>query len=1187
MIPFTHLHVHSQYSILDGASNIPALIKKAKCDGMTALAITDHGNMFGVKEFFNEVNKANKPTKEAIKAAEKKGEPVDELKKQLFKPIIGCEVYVANTSRLEKKGKENLSGNHLILLAKNKVGYHNLIKLVSLGWTEGFYSKPRIDKELLLKYHEGLIASSACIAGEIPRSILRNNYERAEKALLEYKELFGEDFYLEIQRHETYEPLADQEIFPKQQEANKALIELSKKFDVKLIATNDVHFINQEDAEAHDILICLNTGADFDDIKRMRYSKQEWLKTQKEMNKIFADIPEALENTNEIIAKIEIYDIDSAPIMPDFPLPEGFTEPNDYLQHLTYEGAKKRYVEITDEIKERIDFELSVIKNMGFPGYFLIVQDFLNAAREMGVWVGPGRGSAAGSVVAYSLKITDIDPLKYDLLFERFLNPDRISMPDIDIDFDDDGRELVLKWVTNKYGKEKVAHIITFGSMAAKSAIRDVARVKKLPLSQADRLAKLIPDGVKVTLSQAFKEVKELKDAQTSDDKLVIETLKYAVTLEGSVRNTGIHACGVIIGKDDLTNYIPLSTTKDNDSDVLVTQYEGKYVEDVGMLKMDFLGLKTLSIMKDAVENIKISKGIDIDISTIPLDDAATYELYSCGETTGTFQFESDGMKKYLKDLKPNKFEDLIAMNALYRPGPMDYIPSFINRKHGREKIEYDFPVMETRLKDTYGITVYQEQVMLLSRDMAGFSRGDSDKLRKAMGKKQIEVMNNLKVKFIEGCKSNNLEEEKAIKVWADWEKFAEYAFNKSHSTCYSYVAYQTAYLKAHYPAEYMAAVLSRNITDIKKISIFMDECKRMGLAVLSPDVNESHLKFTVNKSGAIRFGLGAIKGVGESAVQSIVEERTKNGDFKDIFDFVERGGSSAVNKRTIEALVIAGAFDAFSFTRSQYLQTDATGSSVIETLLKYGGKVKGESNAAPSLFGETHSVEASKPDIPKCEELPKVKQLGMEKEYIGIYLSAHPLDEFKIEIKSFCNTTLSQFQNIKDLNNKDIAIAGIVTEVKKAIGKNGKPWGSITIEDYTDSYRHTFFGSDFVNFSNYFVEGYSLIIKGKVQKNEYRKDKEEPELKIASIDLLSNTKETMIKSLSLKFQVQELTPDVIKQIQILAEQNKGKTILKFLIYDNSSKVWVEMFSRTHKVNLTSEFVNFLELHKEIDYKIN
>ncbi len=883
MAVFSHLHVHTQYSILDGASSIPLLIERVKSLGMEAVAITDHGNMFGVKEFHN--------------TAIKKG----------VKPVIGCEIYVAKRSIADVTGKEDRSGDHLILLAKNLTGYRNLIKLVSTAWIKGFYYKPRIDKELLARYREGLIASSACLAGEIPDEILNGSMAGAEAALKSYLDIFGEDFYLEVQRHETNDPDADMSVFPLQQKVIEGMKKLSVKFNVKLIATNDVHFIDAGDAEAHDRLICINTVKDIDDPDRLRYSKQEYLKSEDEMRSIFADIPEAVENVAEVVSKIEKYKLDHDPVMPEFELPEGYTDKDEYLRYLTYNGAKERWGNLTNEQTDRIDFELGTIAKMGFPGYFLIVQDFLNAARKMGVSVGPGRGSAAGSAVAYCLRITDIDPIKYGLLFERFLNPDRISLPDIDIDFDEDGRDSVLKYVVDKYGHDKVAHIITFGSMAAKMAIRDVARVQKLPLPDADRLAKLVPERPGVTLTQAYSEVPELARERESSNKLIATTLKYAGVLEGSVRQTGVHACGIIIGKDSLDNYIPLCTAKD--AELYVTQYEGSHVESVGLLKMDFLGLKTLSIIRDAIENIKKSKGVEINLESLPLDDKKTFELFSNGDTTGIFQFESAGMKRYLRDLIPNRFEDLIAMNALYRPGPMDNIREFIKRKHGG-RIDYPLPAMEKFLNDTYGITVYQEQVMLLSQELGGFSRGEADNLRKSMGKKKKSIMDELKLKFLEGCKKNGYNEEVAISIWSDWESFAQYAFNKSHSTCYALIAYQTGYLKAHYPAEFMAAVLSRNINDIKKITTLMDETRRMGMEVLGPDVNESNVKFTVNRDGNIRFGLGAIKGVGESAVIQLIEERERDGLYKDIYDLVERVNLNALNKKNLEAMAVAGALD-------------------------------------------------------------------------------------------------------------------------------------------------------------------------------------------------------------------------------------------------------------------------------------
>ncbi|MFN8257497.1 MAG: DNA polymerase III subunit alpha [Bacteroidales bacterium] len=1161
MRDFVHLHVHTQYSILDGASDVYDLVKKARTDGMKAVAITDHGNMFGVKSFHG--------------AAKKEG----------LKPIIGVEAYLAKGSYTSKTEKIDRERNHLIILAKNLKGYHNLVKLVSYAWLEGYYYKPRIDKELLFKYSEGLIVSSSCLGGEIPELIRAGKIEEAKTAILQFKEVFGDDFYLELQRHKTGNPLIDSDTFAKQQIVNAKVLEFGKEFGIKCIATNDVHFINAKDAEAHDILICLNTGKDKDDPTRMRYSGQEFFKTRQEMTDLFADVPDVLENTIEIADKVEEYSLDRAPIMPDFKLPEGFTGENEYLEHICYEGAKERYGVVEGEVKERLDFELATIKKMGFPGYFLIVWDFLKAAREMGVAVGPGRGSAAGSVVAYSLKITNIDPIEYKLLFERFLNPDRISMPDIDIDFDEDGREHVLNWVTQKYGKERVAAIITFGTMAAKMAIRDVARVQKMPLPEADRIAKLVPTRPGTTLAMAYKEVPELENERKKGSELVVKTLEFAESLEGSIRGTGVHACGVIIGKDDLTDYLPLSVAKD--SPLYVTQYDGKHVESVGMLKMDFLGLKTLSIIKDAVENVKISKGIDIDIDNIPLDDKETYELFSRGDTTALFQFESDGMKKHLKSLKPNRFEDLIAMNALYRPGPMEYIPSFINRKHGREMIKYDVPEMEEYLNETYGITVYQEQVMLLSQKLAGFTKGQADSLRKAMGKKIKAMMDELKEKFVQGCEKNGHKKEIVEKIWKDWEAFAQYAFNKSHSTCYAYLAYQTAYLKAHYPAEFMAAVLSRNLSNVDKIGQFMDECKRMGVSLLGPDVNESRLRFAVNQKGEIRFGMAAIKGVGESAVDHIIEEREANGPFKNIFEFAERVNLQMVNKKNLEGLAIAGAFDSLEgIKRSQFFQSVNGNGSFIEELIKYANKIKGDTDLSQqSLFGGNNKVEIKKPEIPVCEEWDKIEKLNREKELIGIYLSAHPLDDYKLEIQSYCNCTLTELQDLKPLFGKELKVAGIVTAIEHRTAKTGNPFGSLTIEDYTNSYKFTFFGNEYLDYKKFFTIGYQLVIKGKIQ-NRFNKPDGEIEFKPISINMLSELKDKVFNSIAIKIPVDQLSDSLISEVQEVAELNKGNAMLKFLIYDPATKVWVQMFSRTHKVNITKEFVGYLDKKPELEYKL-
>jgi len=1161
MAGFTHLHVHTQYSILDGASRISTLIDRVKSLGMDSLAITDHGNMFGVKEFHN--------------TATKKG----------IKPIIGCEIYVARRSVTDVTGKEDRSGDHLILLVKNLTGYRNLIKLVSTAWIKGFYYKPRVDKELLAKYNEGLIASSACLAGEIPDEILNGTMAGAEAVLKSYLDIFGDNFYLEVQRHETYDPDADQTVFPMQQKVIEAFKKLSVKYNVKLIATNDVHFINAEDAEAHDRLICINTVKDIDDPDRLRYTKQEYIKSEEEMRAIFNDIPEAIDNVSDLVASIEKYKLDHELIMPEFELPEGYNDKDEYLRVLTYNGAKERWGTLTGEQTERIDFELETIAKMGFPGYFLIVQDFLRAAREMGVSVGPGRGSAAGSAVAYCLKITDIDPIKYRLLFERFLNLDRISMPDIDIDFDEDGRESVLKYVVNKYGHDKVAHIITFGSMAAKMAIRDVARVQKLPLPDADRLAKLVPERPGVTLAQAYNEVPELAKERESSNKLIATTLKYAEVLEGSVRQTGVHACGIIIGKDPLDNHIPLCTAKD--TDLYVTQYDGSHVESVGLLKMDFLGLKTLSIIRDAVENVKKSKGIDINIDTLTLDDKKTFELFSNGETTGIFQFESTGMKRYLRDLEPNRFEDLIAMNALYRPGPMEYIPKFIRRKHGREKIDYMVPEMEKYLSDSYGITVYQEQVMLLSQELAGFTKGEADSLRKAMGKKKRSIMDEMKIKFFEGCRQRGYNENIVIRIWTDWEAFAQYAFNKSHSTCYALIAYQTGYLKAHFPAEFMAAVLSRNISDIKKITTFMDETRRMGMEVLGPDVNESYVKFTVNKDGNIRFGLGAIKGVGESAVLQLIEERENNGLYKNIYDLVERVNLNSLNKKTMEAMAVAGAFDCFTeITRSQYFALDTKGSSFIESLIRYGNNAKTiKISSRQTLFGDSVGFDMIKPEPAECPDWPKLEKLNREKEVIGIYLSSHPLDDFRLEINTFTTTTLAELQNLRDYLDREVIVAGMVTETKNGTGKNGKPYGSFILQDYTDSFRFILFDKDYIDNSKFLTAGYYLLIKGRVQKRRYKDD--QLEFSIRKINLLSSVKDELIKSVTLKIDIENLNEEMINELKDLIRENKGETELKFLFLDKEDRISLPMFSRTIRVRLNNDFISYLDDHPGIEYKVN
>ena len=1266
MEPFIHLHVHTQYSLLDGQASIDALIDKAHKDGMRAIAVTDHGVMFGIKEFFNKVNKRNSKPQGVIKESEKalkpllaKSDPtaeelqqieelqakIAEAKAAIFKPIIGCECYCARHGRLSKlASQDDRSGWHLIVLAKNKNGYKNLIKLVSLSWTEGFYGRPRIDKELLEKYHDDLIVCSACLGGEIPQLIMKGQIEKAEESISWFKRLFGADYYLEMQRHETHDPNADCSIYPHQVEVNKVLVELARKHDIKLIATNDVHFVNADDAEAHDRLICLSTGKDLDDPNRMRYSKQEWMKTTAEMNSIFSDVPEALRNTLEIADKVEFYSIDSGPIMPTFAIPEEFgTEEEyrkrlsekelfdeftrdengnvvlseedaqskikklggydklyrikleaDYLAKLTYDGAKPLYGDpLSEEVKERLNFELHIMKTMGFPGYFLIVQDFIRAAREeLGVSVGPGRGSAAGSAVAYCLGITQIDPIKYDLLFERFLNPDRISLPDIDTDFDDDGRGEVLRWVTEKYGAERVAHIITYGTMATKSAIKDVARVQKLPLAEANHLVKLVPDKIpdmkKFKLGDAINYVPELREAANGPDPLARDTLKYAQKLEGNVRNTGVHACGVIIGRYDISDVVPVSTAKDKETgeEMLVTQYEGSVIEETGLIKMDFLGLKTLSIIKEAIENVKQTTGQELDIAHISLEDPATYKLYCEGRTTGTFQFESAGMQKYLKELQPSKFEDLIAMNALYRPGPMDYIPSFIARKQGREEIKYDIPIMERYLKDTYGITVYQEQVMLLSRLLANFTRGESDALRKAMGKKLIDKMNHLKGKFMAGGQANGHKEETLNKIWADWEKFASYAFNKSHATCYSWVAYQTAYLKANFPSEYMAAVLSRSLSNIVDITKFMDECKAMGISVLGPDVNESLLKFSVDKRKNIRFGMGAVKGVGEAAVLNIIEERKKNGPYKNIFDFVERVNLSNCNKKNIESLALAGAFDNLGLQREQIYAENAKGEPFMDVLVRYGNKFQADkANAANTLFGADEFVAIAKPEIPPCERWSDLERLNKEKELVGIYLSAHPLDAYRVILEYVCNTGVIELNDRENLQGKEITMGGIVTGFREGTTKNGKPFGILKLEDFTGSGEIPLFGQDYINYGRYGRLGMYLLISARMEPMRW--DPKRFDLRIGQIRLLQDEKDKLIEKISITLSIHGLDEPTINELSTLIKKHPGNSLLYFKVIDSEHNITLNLFAPNLRVEVTRDLVDYLKENENIDFKIN
>ena len=1234
---FVHLHVHTYFSILDGQANIKKLVDKAVGNGMRGMAITDHGNMMGIKEFFDYCKKVNGKRKE-------NGE-------EPFKPIFGCEMYVVrNNRRLTDRDKEkgDSRGNHLIVLAKNKTGYHNLIKLVSKAWIDGFYGCPRTDHVELEKYHEGLIVCSACIAGEVPERILRDDEEGAEKALLWYKQVFGDDYYLELQRHEVRNPniRANRETYPLQQRANSKLIELARKHNVKLICSNDCHFVDEENAEAHDRLLCLSTGKDLNDPTRMLYSKQEWFKTREEMNEIFADIPEALANTCEILDKVETYNINHDPVMPVFPIPSDFgteeeyrqriTEKElydeftsdengknqlppdageskikklggydrlyrikfeaDYLAKLTYDGARRLYGEpLADEVEERLRFELHIMKTMGFPGYFLIVQDFINAAqRDLGVMVGPGRGSAAGSAVAYCLGITKIDPIKYDLLFERFLNPDRISLPDIDTDFDDDGRGRVLEWVEDKYGHDKVAHIITYGTMATKNSIKDVARVQGLPLARSNQLCKAIPDrlpdGLKMNLANAISVVPELKDAEASADPVERDTIRYAKMLEGTVRNTGIHACGTIICCDPISDWVPVSTAEDKANPghkLLCTQYDGHVIEETGLIKMDFLGLKTLSQLKEAVENIRLSKGIEIDLDNIPIDDELTYKLYSDGRTIGTFQFESAGMQKYLRELQPTVFEDLIAMNALYRPGPMDYIPDFIARKKDPTKIKYDIPCMEKYLKDTYGITVYQEQVMLLSRQLANFTRGQSDTLRKAMGKKMIDKMNELEALFYEGGVKNGHDQKVLQKIWEDWKKFASYAFNKSHATCYSWVAYQTAYLKAHYPAEFMAGVMSRSLDNIADITKFMDECRAMGIPTLGPDVNESRQKFSTNKKGEIRFGISAIKGVGGAAASAIISEREENGPYKDIFDFIQRINLSNVNKKCIESLVLSGAFDAFGIAREDFFATNIKGETFLDTLVKYGQTYQMEQyNAQTSLFGGDDAIEISTPPLLKGEMWSDIERLNRERELVGIYLSAHPLDEYKIVLDKLCNTQCADLSDFSKMGGKeDIIIGGIVTDIKDKFTKTGKPCGFVTIEDFKGSGELAMFGEDWGRWSGMFKPGCTVYITAKL-KPRFR-DSNMLDLKIQNIEYLQSIKDKAIDSLTISISTDYLTSETAEELKELLTRYPGTTKLLFNVIDPKTKHQVLLKSNNTGIDLRQNLISYIEQHDGLDYKIN
>ena len=1276
---FTHLHVHSHYSVLDGMSKVPDLVDKAIRLGMPAIALTDHGCMYGIKELLDYCKKANKKLKE--KAAEDGTEYVP------FKPIVGVEAYCARRSRLQHdkelkainaEGKSYIvdqSGWHLILLAKNMQGYRNLCKIVSASFMEdSYYRRPRIDKELLEQYHEGLICCSACLGGELPQKVMEglasSNGQgaevmaEAEKTIEWFKNLFGEDYYIEIQRHQTTKEGSDQHVYQVQKEVNPVLVELAKKHGVKVVATNDVHFVEEEHAEAHDHLVCVSTNHYIDDENRMHYTKQEWLKSPAEMEAIFSDIPEALENTQEIVDKVEVYDIDSGPLMPKFPIPEEFgteesyrqkfTEQDlfeeftrdengnevltaeaaekkvktlggydrlyrikleaDYLAHLAYKGAHERYGEtLTDEQEERIKFELHIMKTMGFPGYFLIVMDFIRAAREeLGVSVGPGRGSAAGSVVAYCLRITDLDPLKYDLLFERFLNPDRISLPDIDTDFDDAGRGKVLDWVSEKYGHTQVAHIITYGTMATKSAIADVGRVQRIPLARVNEIKGFIPEksfpdnikdekgkSPKVNLKNCYKYVDDLRALLNGDEPQIRNMLTYAAQLEDTIRQVGVHACGVIIGADDLTKFAPLSTVEDKTTGkrVLVTEYDGHVVESVGLIKMDFLGLKTLTIIKECLKNIYKAHGVTIDIDHISIEDAETYKLFQEGRTIGVFQFESAGMRKYMKELKPTVMGDLIAMNALYRPGPMDYIPQFIRRKHGLEPVTYDIPVMEKYLKDTYGVTVYQEQVMLLSRLLANFTRGESDQLRKAMGKKIMKMLEELKPKFINGGKANGHNEKTLEKIWADWEKFASYAFNKSHAACYSWVAYQTAYLKAHYPAEFMAANLTVAKDDIKDVTKFMDECKAMKISVLAPDVNESEMNFTVNSKGDIRFGLGGIKGVGEGAVEAIIQEREKNGKYKDLFDFLERVNLQACNRKTVESLALAGAFDGFEgLYREQLFASNAKGENMLEVLMRYGNRFQQDKQERSiSLFDgfDIGGIEVQRPELPVAPRWSAIERLNKEKDLIGIFLSAHPLDEWDFEVKELCNTTAEQMQQFDAWSspaarasastpNEDNAeeeeeqkekltpnqwiekhagqplhIGGIIVAAEDRMSQKGNPWGKYTIEDYTGSYQFSAFGETYQRFAALLRPNVYVYLTGVIQQRgaqfKYFKPKPveeaEYEFSLQHVQLIKEAQKDL-RSITLQIPIENVQPNLIDELMDITKNNPGETPLRLEIFD-------------------------------------
>ncbi len=1192
-VPFTHLHNHSQFSVLQSTISIKDLVAVAAENNMEAVALTDHANMMGAFHFVKAANNHNKAIQQKNKELEEKGE-VAILKE--IKPILGCEFFVCE-DHLDKSRKDN--GYQIVLIAKNKKGYHNLAKLSSHAYTKGFYYVPRIDKKLIQQYKEDLIVLTGNLYGEVPSKVLNIGENQAEEALLWWKQEFGDDLYIELMRHNQED----------ENRINPTLIKFSKAHDIKLVATNNTYYCKQEDANAHDILLCVKDGekqaTPIGRGRGYRYglpNQEYYFKSSNEMKTLFKDVPEAIVNIQDVVDKVEAFQLARDVLLPKFDIPEEFKNEDDYLKHITLEGAKKRYSDITPEIQERIDFELSVIKNTGYPGYFLIVEDFIREARNMDVSVGPGRGSAAGSVVAYCLWITNIDPLKYDLLFERFLNPDRISMPDIDIDFDDEGRGRVMDYVINKYGSNQVAQIITYGTMAAKSSIRDTARVLDLPLFDADRIAKLIPTMSKLgkifgydekELSKKFRaedleKINQLLNISDGED-LEAETINLARTLEGSVRNTGIHACGVIITPDDITNFVPVATAKD--SDLYVTQFDNSVVEDAGLLKMDFLGLKTLTLIKDTVKIVKAKHDVQLDPDNFPLDDEKTYKLFQRGETVGVFQYESAGMQKHLRDLKPTVFDDLIAMNALYRPGPMEYIPSFIRRKHGDEAIVYDLPAMEDNLKETYGITVYQEQVMLLSQKLADFTKGEADVLRKAMGKKQIAVLDKMKPKFIEQASAKGHDAEKLEKIWKDWEAFASYAFNKSHSTCYAWIAYQTAYLKAHYPAEYMAAVLSNNMNDIKSVTFFMEECKRMRLPVLGPDINESYYKFSVNQDNAVRFGMGAIKGVGHGAVKTIVGHRKKDGNYKSIFDLAKRIDLRAANKKAFENLALAGGFDCFTNThRAQYFHKEGSDLTFLEKAIKFGSKFQENENSAQvSLFGATSDVQIAEPEIPPCEEWGTMEKLAREKEVVGIYISGHPLDDFKTEMKTFCNANIALFNDLETYINRELTFGGVVTDIQHRVSKQGKGWALFTIEDYTDSFEFRIFGEEYLKFRHFLMKNNFVYVKTFIREGWTNRDtgkKSDPRLQFNSFQLLHDVMDSYAKKLSIQLNINDIKDEKINNLKELLQMHPGKQMLNFVIYDNEDSIKLNMPSRKQKVKVSQELLDELE-EQEVHYRLN